>query len=126
MRKLLILAVVVFVGWYGWKHYPDLIAHRPSHEVVVRNHSDSGMMRVRVIVDGQTFVRDDLPNGAEAVFPFRVAHDATFQLVWQWTNREGERQWTGGTVAQGPLVQRHIMTVNGDDDVIYEREAKPQ
>src|SRR5438105_2921574 len=120
MRKLLVLIIVVCVGWYGWKHYPSVFEHRPAHEAVVRNRSDMGMTRVRLMVDGQTFVRDDLPNGADAVFPFRVSRGASFQLVWQWSGREGEAQWSGGMVPKGPMVQRHIMSVDGDGGVVYE------
>jgi hypothetical protein len=124
MKKLIVLVLVVFVVWYGWKHYPQLFERRPSHEVVIRNRSDTGMIRVRVTVDGQTFVRDELPNGQDAAFPFRVANDASFQLVWQWSGREGEQQWSGGMVPRGPMVQRHIMTVDGDGGVVYETQVK--
>ena len=125
MKKLLILAIAVFVCWYGWKHYSDIFEKRPSHEAVVRNRTGMGMQRVRVNVDGQTFVRDDLADGADAVFPFRVGKDASFNLVWQWASREGENQWSGGMVPHGPMVQRHIMTVDGDGGVVYQTELKP-
>lgn len=124
MKKLLLLAVVVFVAWYGWKHYPTMFDRRPSHEAVVRNRTGMGMQRVRVNVDGQTFVKDELPDGADAVFPFRVGNDATFQLVWQWSGREGENQWSGGMVPRGPMVQRHLFTVDGDGGVVYQTEIK--
>jgi hypothetical protein len=124
MKKFVILVIVALVAWYGWKHYPQLVERRPAHEVVIRNRSDMGMERVRVTVDGQTFVRGDLPNGQDAVFPFRVANDASFQLVWQWSGREGEQSWSGGMVPRGPMVQRHIMTVDGDGGVVYETQVK--
>ena len=124
MKKLIILAVVAFTVWYGWKHYPELMSHRPSHEAVIQNRTGTGMTRVRLIVDGQTFVKEDLPDGARAVFPFRVGNDASFNLVWQWSNRPGENSWSGGMVPKGPMVQRHIMTIDSEAGVLYQAENK--
>ena len=124
MKKLLFLAIVVGLVWYGWKHYPSLIERRPSHEAVVQNSTGSGLTRVRLTVDGQTFVKEELAEGAEAVFPFRVGRDASFELVWQWSNRVGENSWSGGMVPKGPLVQRHIMTIDSDAGVLYRAENK--
>jgi hypothetical protein len=124
MRRLIVLAIVAFAVWYGWKHYPSVFAHRPAHEAVVQNRTGGGLTRVRLTVDGQTFVKEDLPDGADAVFPFRVDKDASFELVWDWGNRPGEGSWSGGMVPHGPMVQRHVMTVDGDGGVIYQAENK--
>jgi hypothetical protein len=124
MKKLLLLVFVAGVAWYGWKHYPSLIERRPSHEAVIQNSTGTGLTRIRLTVDGQTFVKEELPDGAKAVFPFRVGRDASFELVWQWSDRPGENTWTGGMVPKGPMVQRHIMTIDADAGVLYQAENK--
>jgi len=124
MKKLLFLVLIAGVAWYGWKQYPSLVEHRPSHEAVVVNGTGAELQRIRLTVDGQTFVKEDLPDGARAVFPFRVGRDASFELVWQWADRPGENSWSGGMVPKGPLVQRHIMTIDADAGVLYQPENK--
>ena len=124
MKRLVILAVLAAAIWYGWKHYPDFVQHRPSHEAVVRNSAGEGLQRIRLTVDGQTFVKEELADGAEVVFPFRVNNDASFELVWQWANRPGEITWKGGMVPKGPMVQRHVMAIDADGGVLYNAENR--
>jgi hypothetical protein len=124
MKKLIFLVIVAALVWYGWKQYPSLVERRPSHEAVVENGTGSALTRVRLTVDGQTFVKEELADGARAVFPFRVGRDASFELVWQWSNRPGENSWSGGMVPKGPLVQRHIMVIDSDAGVLYRAENK--
>lgn len=124
MKKLLFLVLVAGVAWYGWKHYPSLIEHRPAHEAVIQNSTGAGLTRIRLTVDGQTFVKEELPDGAKAVFPFRVSRDASFDLVWEWSDRAGESKWSGGMVPVGPMVQRHVMTIDADGGVLYQPENK--
>ena len=124
MKKLLLLVIVVAVAWYGWKQFPALMERRPSHEAVVENRTGSGLTRVRLTVDGRTFVKETLPDGQDAVFPFRVGRDATFQLTWQWADRPGENSWAGGMITAGPLVQRHTMIIDGDAGVLYRAAAR--
>ena len=124
MKKLIIFALVVAAAWYGWKNYPSLLERRPYHEAVVQNNTGTGLTRVRVIVDGQTFVKEELADGDKVVFPFRVSRDASFELVWQWSNRMGENSWKGGMVPSGPMMQRHIMTIDADAGVLYQPENK--
>ena len=124
MKKLIMLVLVAAVAWYGWKHLPSLLERRPSHEAVIQNSTGAGLTRIRLIVDGQTFVKEELADGASAVFPFRVGKDASFQLTWQWADRVGENSWSGGMVPAGPMVQRHTMTIDGDGGVVYRAAAK--
>lgn len=119
MKKLLLLVIVAAVAWFGWKQLPTLFERRPAHEAVVQNDTGSGLTRVRVVVDGQTFVKEALPSGEAAVFPFRVGRDASFDVTWQWADRVGENHWSGGMVAVGPMVQRHTMTIDADAGVLY-------
>jgi hypothetical protein len=124
MKKLLFFALFVFAAWYGWKHYRALIDHRPSHEAVVQNDGTVDLERVRLTVDGQTFVKEVVPSGGSVTFPFRVNDDATFRLVFQRTGKLGEREWTGGMVPKGPMVQRHIISVDDNGDVMYRAENR--
>jgi hypothetical protein len=119
MKNVVLFALIVVVAWYGWKRLPSLIERRPAHEAVVENNTGTGLTRIRLTVDGQTFVKEELADGAQAVFPFRVSRDASFELVWQWSNRTGENRWSGGMVPQGPMVQRHVMTIDADGGVLY-------
>ena len=124
MSRLIFLLLLVIAGWWGWKHGPALFKRTASHEAVVLNATGSTMERVRVTVDGQTFVKELLPNEQTAVFPFKVAHDASFQLEWEWKDKLGEKRWRGGMVPQGPMVQRHMMQVDADGGVIYTARVK--
>jgi hypothetical protein len=124
MKKLLLLVIVAAVAWYGWKQAPTLFEKRPSHEALVENSSGSTMTRVRLSVDGQTFVKELLPDGEEAVFPFRVGRDASFELTWQWSDRPAENTWSGGLVPVGPMVQRHTIVIDADAGVLYRAAAK--
>ena len=124
MKRLLMFALVVAAVWYGWKRAPELMTRRPAHEAVVENRSGTGLVRVRLTVDGQTFVKEELADGAQAVFPFRVGRDAAFTLVWQWSDRMGEGHWSGGMVPAGPMVERFTMTIDADAGVLYSARKK--
>ena len=124
MKKLFFLLLVVAAAWYGWKHYPDLLARRPAHEAVIENPSGHTLQRVRLAVGGRTFVRETLDDGQRAVFPFRVTSDASFELTWQWKDRVGECNWRGGMVPRGPMQQRHIMAIDEEGAVFYRAENK--
>ena len=124
MKKLLILAIVAAAAWYGWKNYPSLFERRPSHEAVIENQTGTTITKVRLSVDGQTLVKEEIADGAKAVIPFRVSKDASFTLIWEWSDRPGENTWAGGLVPQGPMVQRHIMLIDNDAGVLYRAENK--
>ena len=123
MKKLLLLLLVLAAGWYGWKQYPQLLQRRPSHQAVVENASQAALERVRLTVDGQTFVKELLPVGQRVTFRFQVDRDASFTLVWQ-QGQAGERTWSGGQVPAGPLLQRHVIRVGDDARVSYFAERR--
>ena len=79
---------------------------------------------MRLKVGRQTFVKESLPDGERAEFPFRVTEDASFELTWTWAEAPGEMSWSGGYVPRGPMAQRHLMTVDGDGSVLYRAENK--
>jgi hypothetical protein len=124
MNRLIIFLLLVLTAWYGWKKWPDLVRRTPSHEAVVENATGLTMERVRLTVDGQTFVKELLPNEQKAAFPFKVANDASFYLEWEWKEKLGERRWRGGMVPRGPMVQRHNIQVDGDGGVVYTAHLK--
>jgi hypothetical protein len=124
MKGLLILLLFGVAAWYGWKHYPSLLERRPTHLAVIENQSGAELRRVRFKVDGQTFVKEVIPDKATAEFPFRVNNDSSFGMEWGWSDRTNESEWTGGMVARGPMVQRHVFTVSNDGGVMYRTEPK--
>lgn len=125
MKKLLLLILVAAAAWFGYKNYPSLMSRQPAHEAVIANQTGRTMTRVRLIVDGQTFVKEQIDDGNKANFDFRVANDSKFQLVWEWAEAPGQFRWRGGSVPKGPMVQRHHMTVDGGNEVVYQARHKP-
>ena len=124
MKRLIFLALFAVALWYGWQHRSELLERRSGHEAVVENASGREMTRVRLSVGGQTFVKESIPDGGKAVFPFRVDADASFTLVWRFADAMGEQTWSGGMVPKGPMLQRHVMTVDADGAVLYRPENK--
>ncbi len=122
MRKLVLLVLIVLAGWYGWRHYREAFERRPAHEAVIQNHGGATLERIRLKVDGQTLVKEQIASGEEAVLPFRVNHDSSFELVWG-MGRD-ERTWSGGLVPAGPMAQRHIFTIDDNGEVLYRAENK--
>ncbi len=124
MKKIIVFLIFAFAAWYGWKHWSEFSNRQPSHEAVVVNATGVTLLRIRLTVDGQTFVKEELPPEDKIVFPFRVKNDASFRLVWEWKDRVAESHWDGGMVPKGPMVQRHTMQVDGEGGVTYTAENK--
>jgi hypothetical protein len=120
MKRLLFLVLVAAVGWYGWHHYKDIMTKTPRHQAVIKNASGETVIRIRLTVGGQTFVREELANGESATFDFAVNQDSHFKLDWEYAANPNEGHWTGGTVTKGPLVARHLMTIRPDRGIVYE------
>ncbi len=125
MKRLLLLLLLVVAAWYGWKHRDEILHRGGTHEAVVENATGREMTRVRLSVGGQDFVKESIPDEGRASFPFHgTGDDQTFRLTWSHGEGTGDRTWTGGLVSRGPLLQRHVMKVDGEDAVIYEATAK--
>lgn len=123
MKRLLIIILLAAAAWYGYRHYPELLDRRPGHDAVIENLTGREMQRVRLTVDGRTYVKETIADESSAVIPFRVEHDATFRL--DWGNSDGtEHRWAGGAVPTGPMLQRHTLAVDGDNSVLYRAENK--
>jgi hypothetical protein len=124
MRKLLVLVVVAFAAWFGWKHWSEL-REAPRDEAIVSNESGRDMQRVRLGVGDQTFVRESIADGEKASFPFHVTGDGTFTLRWQFQREDVDKSWSGGTVTAGPIRTRHVIQVLSDGGVVWTSERAP-
>jgi hypothetical protein len=125
MKRLLFLALVVFAAWYGYHHYKEL-RQEGSHQVIAVNHTGHVMERLRISVGDQTVVVESLENGATAKQAFKYDHDGPFQLTWQLRDVMGDRAWTGGTFAHGPILLAHTFDFREGDGVIYSSQRLPQ
>src|SRR5678815_3731392 len=94
MKKLIVLVLLIGAGWYGYKHYPELLSRTPSHQAVIVNGTGDEVRRVRLVVDGQTFVKESIPSEGKATFAFKVTRDASFELTWQWGSKVGAVSYT--------------------------------
>jgi hypothetical protein len=120
VKKLFFLALIAAAAWYGWHHYRDILDKSPSNKAIIVNTTGHEMTRVRLSAGSQSIgVKESIPDNGRAEFPFKVDTDAAFTLVWQYSDRQGERHWTGGTVTRGPVVQKCTFTVDADDQVIF-------
>jgi hypothetical protein len=124
MKNLLIFALLVLAAWYGWKKWPEFVDRRPGHDLVLMNETGQALERVRVVVDGQTLVREVIEDGTTVTIPFKVQRESSFLLEAQWSRREGMIQWRGGMVPPGPMLQRHILRIDADGEIMYLTENK--
>ncbi len=124
MMRFILIILVAAAAWYGWKHWPELMQRTPSNEAVIANHSGKVLTRLRLTVDGQTFVKERLADNEQVVFPFKVANDASFELQWEYESELGQRHWRGGMVPKGPMIQRHFLQFDSDGNIVYEARAK--
>ena len=107
-------------GSTAYSYYRELLHRSPRHEVVIRNDSGETVTRLRLMVAGQTFVREELQNGESATFSFGVDDDSHFSMEWQYAANTLDGRWSGGEVTKGPLVLRHTMTIKPERGVVYE------
>lgn len=124
MKKLIFWALVIAAGWYGWTHRDQIFKRQPGHDAVIQNRTGQTLVRVRLRVDGQTLVKEEIANDGEASFRFQVQNDSDFKLDWQYRESRGERSWTGGLVPKGPMVQRHVFTIDTEGGVTYRPEHR--
>jgi hypothetical protein len=118
MGRLFFLVLVAAAAWYGWSHWSEL-RQTPRDEVVIDNQCGRGLLRVRLTIGSQTFVRETIAQGEKAVFRFPVTGDATFALKWQYQREEIDRTWSGGQITAGPLRTRHYLRVMPEAGVVW-------
>lgn len=123
MKRLLLFALVLAAGGYGWKH-SDELRSRGTHELVAVNRSGHAIVRLRLSVGGEARAIETLEDGATARTEWRCEHDGAFRLEWKVRGREGERQWSGGAFYPGPLLMRHRFEFTSGDGVIWLSEPK--
>ena len=121
MTRLLMIALIVFAAWYGWHHYTEL-RQTGSNQVIAVNHTGRTIERLRISVGAQTVVVESLADGAQAKQPFKCDRDGSFQLVWELKGIMGEKMWSGGTFAHGPLLLAHRFEFREKDGVIWSSE----
>lgn len=117
MKRLLFLAIVAAIGWYGWQHRGVLLKGDTDSVAVLVNDGTRDMLRVRLTVDGQTYVRDVIAQGTQTTFPMPVRRVSDFRLHWEWRGLEGAPDWRGGEVTPGPPRSRCTLTVFDDNGV---------
>ena len=120
MKRLLILIIVAATAWYGWHHYRELLHRAPRHEAVIKNNSGETVTRIRLIVAGQTFVKDELKDGESATYSFGVNDDSKITMEWEYAANTLDGRWSGGTITKGPLVMRHTLTIRPERGLVYE------
>jgi hypothetical protein len=124
MKKFVFLVLIGFAAWQAWKHYPSLFQRRDANEAVVENTSHRGIVKLRLTIGDQTFVSETLDNGKTARFPFRVSHDSSLQMVWEWKDAVEEHSWRGADVTAGPELRRYVITIVEGGDVVSRVEQK--
>jgi hypothetical protein len=124
MKKFLFLVVLGIAAWQAWKHYPSLFERRPSHEAVIENQSQRQVVKFKLMVAGQTLVRESIPQGRTEVIPFRISRDGPLGIEWEWSDATDVKSWSGGSVVAGPSVQRYIITIEPGGKVLYRVEPK--
>jgi len=124
MKKLLILALLIFAGYTAWQRAPAFFKRPALHEAVVINQSRKDIIRVRVIVGDQTFVKESLPSGEDVTFTFRVNKEEPLSLEFVWKETDASDRWRGGKVTQGPIAQRHKLTIMDRNSVIHQVERR--
>jgi hypothetical protein len=123
MKRLIILALVAAAAWYGWKNYGHLRG-APADELLIENQSGMVVERLRVSIGGTEYPAHDtleVGQNLEQSFPL-PSHDGQFQLHWEVAGRDGERQWSGGSVTAGPVRVRHHLLMQPDGGVIWSAE----
>ncbi len=125
MRRLLLLALLLAAGGYGWKRSAELRS-RGTHELVAVNRSGRAISRLRLSVGGEARTIEALADGATAHTAWRCEHDGAFRLAWLVRGREGERHWSGGAFHPGPVLMRHRFEFTSGDGVVWLSERKPR
>jgi hypothetical protein len=118
MKRLFWLALFGAAVWYGWHHWGGVFGGSRDSEAVIVNSATHAMQRVRLTVDGQTFVRDAIEPEAQVTLPFRVARSSDFRLRWEWRGVDAAPDWRGGQVEPGPTRTRCTLQVFDDGGVV--------
>lgn len=126
MKNLIILALIAFAAWYGYKHYAEFRG-KGQNEILVTNQASRDVVRLRIQIGERTEVIDTLKVGAteKRSFPPPPA-DGTFKLTWNYMGFDSEPSWSGGVVAAGPMLMSHHFLMQDGGDVIWSSEPRPE
>ncbi len=125
MKRLLLLAIVAAIAWYGWQHRGQLFGGSADSEVVLVNSGTRAMLRARLTVDGQTYVREAVEPGGRETIRVKVANASDFRVQWQWRGLEGAYDWRGGEIAPGPPRSRCTVEVFDDNEAVVACSPMP-
>ncbi len=126
MKRWILLALIVALAWYGWKHYGELRG-TPANEAVIRNETGRTIERLRVSIGDREYpAYDSLADGASVTQRFPLAsHDGTFHLRWLPRGRDVDLDWSGGVVTAGPVPMHHEMVLGDDGGVVWSSRPLP-
>lgn len=114
MKRLIIFALVAATAWYGWNNRTRLFGGNTDSEAVIVNSATRAMLRVRLTVDGRTYVREVIEPEARVTIPFALARESDFRLRWDWRGLDVVPEWRGGEVTPGPTRSRCVIEVLDD------------
>lgn len=125
MKNLILLALLVAAGWYGWQHKGTIFGSQNANEAEFVNDSDTAILRLRLHVGDQTIVRERVDAHATERLPFTQQGNSEFSMDWQWEGREVTGRWNGGFFQQGPIRTRHRFLIDDGGGVSWSQEALP-
>lgn len=126
MKRLILLALIAAVAWYGWKHYGELRG-APANELVIRNDAGRVIDRLRVSIGDREYpAYDSLGVGASVTQRFPLAdHDGAFRLRWLPRGRDVDLEWSGGMVTAGPVPMQHVIQIGADGGAVWSSRLLP-
>lgn len=119
MFRLVLLVLLGFAAWQARIHYPTLLDHKRSQELVVENRSDVPLERLRIRVGGRTYVREVIAPGDRTTFSFDVPRESRFEVQWIWADRASDYSATVGRATEHQ-VARHTIRIAREHEVFHD------
>lgn len=117
MVRLLLFLLFALAAWQGSKHYREVLDPPKRQSVVIENQLPVAVERVRVVVAGQTQVRERIEAGSTATLDFPLGPQGPIKLIWGRADRTLDSEWQGGRA--GPGAERHTLTLSGENRVVH-------
>lgn len=124
MKRLILLVLIAYAGWYGWNH-KGLLQRGPHSEAVVENTSGRPVTRVRLRAGSTVVVREALAPGESVTMPIPTQASTSFGLQWQWGDAPGEPQWSGNIPHEANEAVRYHFQIPSAGDVIFSSAPMP-
>lgn len=122
MTRLIVLLLLAVAAWQAYIHYPSLFERNPQNEVVIRNEGDLAIDRLRLVVGGETHVREVLVPGASVTFKLDDTREVRLKLVWFGEKKSLESEWTGPTLLPDGKAERHTLSVRDNGRVSHQSQ----